>query len=407
MPVSERDRAAEWLRRFADNEGSESPRYRNWAMGLAGDDALLAKIVKLPVAKRQPALLLACARMAGVPLRPFTECREDFVALWPKIARLARAHSVQTNDPRRCSPLVIALQKVRGPISLIEVGAAAGLTLIPDLYSYRMTARGRRITLDPADGESVVVLPSEIEGWGAAELRMPTIVHREGIDLSPLDVERADDRAWLEALVWPEQSDRLELVRAATTLAREAGATVTAGDAVAEIRAAVARARKAAPKSTIVVWSPAVLAYLDPAQRAAFAKYCTSAKVRWVSLDGRHVLPGLDDASTRVGLNGPFILTLGGTPIAEVDPLGRSMTLAPSGGLTAEEIDLIEFERIHWGASRGKESLVRKHWQMSLVRYYQRVYGIMEGAAARRYDPVLTSSFAQVREQRIARRSGE
>jgi hypothetical protein len=155
------------------------------------------------------------------------------------------------------------------------------------------------------------------------------------------------------------------------------------------------------------VWSPAVLVYLDPAQRAAFAKYCTSAKVRWVSLDGRHVLPGLDDASTRVGLTGPFILTLGGTPIAEVDPLGRSMTLAPSGGLTAEEIDLIEFERIHWGASRGKESLVRKHWQMSLVRYYQRVYGIMEGAAARRYDPVLTSSFAQVREQRIARRSGE
>lgn len=407
MPVSERDRAAEWLRRFADNEGSESPRYRNWALGLADDDELLAKIVKLPVAKRQPALLLACARLAGVPLRPFTESREDFVALWTKIARLARSRSVQTNDPRRCSPLVIALQKIRGPISLIEIGASAGLTLIPDVYSYRMTARGRTISLDPPNGESTVVLQSNIEGWGAAELRMPNIVHREGIDVSPLDLSNAGDRAWLEALVWPEQADRLELVRAAVLLAREALVSVTAGDAVAEVRAAVARARKAAPRSTIVVWSPAVLVYLDPAQRAAFRKYCTSAKIRWISLDGRRVLPSLDDASTRAGISDPFVLTRDGKPIAGVDPLGRSIVLAPEGGLTAEEIDLIEFERIHWGATRGKESLVRKHWRMSLVRYYQRVYGIMEGAAARRYDPVLTSSFAQVRQQRVARRSGE
>lgn len=407
MPVSERDRAAEWLRRFADNEGAESPRYKDWALGLAGDDELLAKIVKLPVAKRQPALVLACARFVGVPLRPFTEARSDFIALWPKIARLARSRSVQTNDPRRCSPLIVALQKVRGPISLIEIGAAAGLTLIPDLYSYRLTARGRTISLDPSAGTSTVVLESDIEGWGAAELRMPNIVYREGIDVSPLDLTQSGDREWLEALVWPEQTVRLELVRAAVTLAREALVSVIAGDAVAEIRAAVARARKAAPRSTIVVWSPAVLVYLDPAQRAAFRKYCSSAKVRWISLDGRQVLPGLDDASTQAGITDPFVLSRDGVAIAGVDPLGRSITLAPTGGLTAEEVDLIEFERIHWGATRGKESLVRKHWQMSLVRYYQRVYGIMEGAAARRYDPVLTSSFAQVRQQRVARRSGE
>ena len=407
MPVSERDRAAEWLRRFVDNEGSESPRYRDWALGLAGDEHLLAKIIKLPVARRQPALLLACARFVGVPLCPFVECRDDFISLWPKISRLARARSVQTNDPRRCSPLVVALQGIRGPISLIEVGAAAGLTLIPDQYSYRLSARGRTIALDPTHGESSVVLSGSIEGWGASELRMPNIVHREGIDVAPLDITNPADRAWLQALVWPEQSDRLTLVRAAIDLAQEAELTLTAGDALAEIRHAVARARKAAPRSTIVVWSPAVLVYLDPAERAAFRKYCTSAKVRWISLDGRNVLPGLDEASTKAGIAGPFVLTRDNTPIAGVDPLGRSLTLIAQKGLTAEEIDLIEFERLNWGPSRGKESLVRKHWGVSLVRYYQRVYGIMEGAAARRYDPVLSSTFAQVRQQRVARRSGE
>jgi len=407
MPVSERDRAEDWFRRFADSEGRESVRYRDWALGLADDAELLSKIVSLPVEKRQPALILACARFVGVPLRPFSQSRSDFLALWPRIAKCARTHSVQTNDPRRCSPLLVALQRIRGPISLIEVGASAGLTLIPDKYSYRFGARGRTLAVDPTSGESSVVLTAALEGWGASELRMPTIVHREGIDLEPLDVNDADNRAWLNALVWPEQADRLALVTAAAELAREAGLTITAGDAVAEIRAAVARARKAAPRSTIVIWSPAVLVYLEPAARKAFQRYCTAAKVRWISVDGRNVLPGLDAAATRAGLSGAFVLSCDGTPIAEVDPLGRRITLAPAGGLTAEDVDLIEFERVNWGPVRGKESLVREHWGLSLVRYYQRVYAIMEGAAARRYDPVLASTLERARRQRVARRSGE
>jgi hypothetical protein len=124
-------------------------------------------------------------------------------------------------------------------------------------------------------------------------------------------------------------------------------------------------------------------------------------------VDGRHVLPGLDAAATRAGVDGAFVLSLDGAPIAEVDPLGRRITLAPAGGLTAEDVDLIEFERVNWGPVRGKESLVRKHWGLSLVRYYQRVYAIMEGAAARRYDPVLASTLERARRQRVARRSGE
>ena len=67
MAMSERDKAADWFRRFAEAEGRESARYREWALGIAEDDELLAKIVKLPVAKRQPVLLLTCARVAGVP----------------------------------------------------------------------------------------------------------------------------------------------------------------------------------------------------------------------------------------------------------------------------------------------------------------------------------------------------
>lgn len=399
MANSERDRAADWFRRFASAEGAESPRYRDWALGIAEDNELLSLVIKLPLSKRQPVLVLTCARVAGVPLRPFETARDDFIALWPAIAKLAKMRSTQTNDPRRCTPLLVALDRIRGPIALIEVGASAGLTLFPDRYSFVWNARGRPVMSHPADGPSTVTLKADIAGWGANPPRRPKIVHREGIDLSPLDVTKPADRDWLESLVWPEQTERLAIVRAAADIVAQSPPTVTAGDAVAEIRSAVARARKAAPKATIVVTSPAVLVYLDPAEREKFVTYCARAKVRWISLDGRRVIPRIGDAADELKIEGDFLVSLDGVPIASADPLGRQVTVYGSAGLSPEDVDLIEFERENWGPTRSKESLVRKVWNLPLVRYYQRLYGIMETSAARRYDPILVRSFAEVSER--------
>jgi hypothetical protein len=398
MAISERGRTADWFRRFASAEGSESPRYLDWALGIAEDDELLALVTKLPLAKRQPVLVLTCARVAGVPLRPFETARRDFLALWPAIAKFAQTRSTQTNDPRRCTPLLVALERIRGPIALVEVGASAGLTLFPDRYSYKWNARGRSVTSHPTDGPSTVSLVADIAGWGANPPRRPTIVHREGIDLNPLDVTDSADNDWLEALVWPEQAERLDLVRAAARIVAQSPPKLTAGDAVAEIRAAVARARKVVPKATIVVSSPAVLVYLDPAEREKFATYCARAKVRWISLDGRRVIPRISDAADEMGIEGDFLLSLDSVPIASIDPLGRHVTVYGSSGLSPEDVDFIEFERENWGPTRSKESLVRKVWNLPLVRYYQRLYGIMGLTAARRYDPILVKSFAETSE---------
>jgi hypothetical protein len=243
-----------------------------------------------------------------------------------------------------------------------------------------------------------VSLVADIAGWGANPPRRPTIVHREGIDLNPLDVTDSADNDWLEALVWPEQAERLDLVRAAARIVAQSPPKLTAGDAVAEIRAAVARARKVVPKATIVVSSPAVLVYLDPAEREKFATYCVRAKVRWISLDGRRVIPRIGDAADEMGIEGDFLLSLDSVPIASIDPLGRHVTVYGSSGLSPEDVDFIEFERENWGPTRSKESLVRKVWNLPLVRYYQRLYGIMGLTAARRYDPILVRSFAETSE---------
>jgi hypothetical protein len=117
--------------------------------------------------------------------------------------------------------------------------------------------------------------------------------------------------------------------------------------------------------------------------------------VRWISLDGRRVIPRIGNAADELGIEGDFVLSLDGVPIASTDPLGRQVTVHGGSGLSPEDVDFIEFERENWGPTRSKESLVRKVWNLPLVRYYQRLYGIMESPAARRYDPILVRSFAE------------
>ncbi|MEY5016984.1 MAG: hypothetical protein RL431_33 [Actinomycetota bacterium] len=401
------DHARQWWLRFAAGEGAESPLYSDWALGFASDPELCDRVGELLPAQRQPALVLASVRFAGVPERPFSEVRERIVEDWDRIVAIISSHATQTNDPRRSSLVLAALQSVFGPIALIEVGCSAGFGLMLDRYSYRWSAPGRTVIADPVGGASGVVLLCDVSGWGANPPRIPQVVWREGIDVNPLDVGSDDDVAWLEALVWPEQADRLELVRAASDIVRAERPRLVAGDAVEEIRGAVDRARKAAPDATVVVSSPAVLVYLTPERRREFCELMAELDVVWVSVDGVAVHPGLAERAAEAGLSGDFVLTVDGEPIASVDALGRSMTVLTAPGVTPQQMDLLEFERAHWGAEPRKESLVRSVWNLALVRYYQKVYGIMDSEAARRYDPVLMKHFDSVRAARGRTRIAE
>ncbi len=406
MTTADREHVAAWFTRFALNEGAESERYADWATWIAADEDMCDRIAELPRAKRQPILVLTAIRFAGVPLRHSSLIQDDVVALWPQIVDIITAHSTQTNDPRRSSLVLAGLQHVHGPIALIEVGASAGFGLMLDRYVYRWSMPGRAWRHTPDSGDTSVVLSCEVSGWGANPPRIPEIVWREGIDLSPLDVTNSADRDWLEALVWPEQTDRLDIIRGAADVVVRERPSLVHGDALADLPAAVERARAAAPDATIVVSSPAVLVYLDPQARLEFAERCAELGVVWISVDGRDVFPDLAEAARAVRLSGDYFLTVDGQPVASVDPLGRSMTVVNSWGLTPRQMDLLEFERVHWGTTPRKESLVRSVWNLALVRYYQTVYAIMESDAARRYDPVLTRHFDDVRAQRGQRRIG-
>jgi Uncharacterized protein conserved in bacteria (DUF2332) len=71
----------------------------------------------------------------------------------------------------------------RGPLALVEVGASAGLCLLPDRYAYDY---GGTIVGDPA---SPVRLACQPHGPVPIPAAPPEVVWRRGIDLAPVDLD--------------------------------------------------------------------------------------------------------------------------------------------------------------------------------------------------------------------------
>lgn len=308
--------------RFAREEApGRSAVYEAWARRVAEDPAVATALAEVGPTRRQPPLVFAVLRLLGAPMDDVDAWASWVVAHAGEIAAECARRSVQTNEPLRCAALLPALALIDGPIALLEVGASAGLCLNPDRYSYRYRRGGETVALDPVAGVSPVVLACELEG--APELRMPEVVWRAGIDLNPLDVDRAEDRAWLMDLVWPGEEERRERIARAIDIAAGDPPLLVAGDGADALPALAAQAPAGA---TLVVTTPGVLAHVPAPHRAAVIDAARSAG-RWVTLDA----PALHDGWTRrvESVRGGFALALDGDVVAEVDPLGAWVAWHP------------------------------------------------------------------------------
>lgn len=92
----------------------------------------------------------------------------------------------------------------------------------------------------------------------------------KGIDLNPLSLASSPDMDLLATLVWPEQSVRLERLKAAIVTARQDPPLVSPGD----LRKGLAAAPEDAPVGmTRVVFHTAVLGYVNTqSDRDAFSR---------------------------------------------------------------------------------------------------------------------------------------
>jgi len=238
-----------------------------------------------------------------------------------ELAETIRTRLVQTNQVQRAIGLRLGLSviadEVPGPVHVIEVGTSAGLNLRFGRYGYRLN--GRRFG-DPA---SPVQLAAECHGQQPEpDLdRQPAIASVLGIDLQPVDPAERADRAWLQALVWPENHRQRALLTTALELAAADPPPILAGDVI-DVLPGIAGALPAGQPR--VVFHAATRMHVPTSRLAAF-----------------------DAAIERAGDTGPlWRLSIEDAPQATSQPRtarqGTALQLRRPGAAAAETIAIVD-----------------------------------------------------------------
>ncbi|GAB3035908.1 hypothetical protein GCM10011376_18080 [Nocardioides flavus (ex Wang et al. 2016)] len=309
----------EEYRDFASYAAGDSPCFEEWALAVAEDAEVLAWLGTLPTIKRQPNLVFAAARWHGAPAPgPYDGLRRVLREQEPAVRETVMTRATQTNEAGRLATLAPVLGLVDGPLALVEVGASAGLCLFPDRYDYDWPSAG---TLRGSGGPR---LTARATGRLPVPTAHPDVAWRGGVDLNPLDVTDPDATAWLENLVWPEQDERRERLRAAIEVARREPPEVRRGDLFDHLPGLLG---EAARHGTPVVFHSAVVAYLEEPGRERFHDLMTdlvaAGRCRWISNEGRRVLPRV--SGDRDVPAGRFVTALDGVPVAHSHGHGHTI----------------------------------------------------------------------------------
>ena len=313
---------AERYRDFASYAEGDSACFADWAQGMAGDPEIHAWLADLPRLKQQPNLVFAAARWHGAATpSDYAELKRTLLEQEAAVKQTIRDRATQTNEVGRLATLTPVFAQIAakvGPLSLIEVGASAGLCLYPDRYDYAWPPLGA------LTGTGGPTLSAAATGRLPVPARHPEITWRGGVDLNPLDTGDDDAMAWLTNLVWPEQDARRARLGEAIAIAQREEPTIARGDLRVELPALLSEASR---HGTPVVFHSAVIAYLDEDEREGFHDTMTDlverGSARWVSNEAPAVLPRVT-GDLEVP-KGRFVLGLDGRPVALTHGHGHSL----------------------------------------------------------------------------------
>lgn len=312
-------RISERYKGFAVSEArGVSEAYERLALAIAASPEILEFIASVPADRRQPNLFLTALRqVCGVP-ENMTHLNSSLRQARERIRSVMLSRTTQTNEPARCSVLLPILARLPQPLALLEVGASAGLCLLPDRYGYDYGVR----RIEPAV-EGAPVFDCATNGAVPLPDAVPQVVWRLGLDLNPIDLFSDEQVEWLELLVWPGQEDRANKLRAAINVARRDPPRVIRGNLLTDLERLIAMAPKGA---TLVVFHTAVLAYVTPRQkRDGFAAMMRRRNVVWISNEtpGIFSFPTANVSPAPSG--GRFVVTVDGKPVAWAGPHGQSI----------------------------------------------------------------------------------
>jgi hypothetical protein len=318
-------RVAKNFMRFADDEAhGRSPLYEQLAQGVAGDQNTLRFLLKLPHAKRQPNLLFAAVRhLFGTPA-DWGDFKRRLSENPAAVRDIMLERSTQTNEPARCATLLPVFAQLPEPLALIEVGASAGLCLLPDKYGYDY---GNGLITPEGTEPDFPIFSCAMDGAGMRPTGVPRIAWRAGLDLNPLDVSDDSQVAWLETLVWPEETECLANLRKAVRIAANSQPRVIRGDLRNDL---LPLCREAPKNATLVVFHTAVLAYVaSRVERDAFAAQVANIYAHWISNEPPHAFSSIATKAGESKTPGRFLLSWNRSPVAWTDPHGTSFEWIP------------------------------------------------------------------------------
>jgi hypothetical protein len=270
---------------FADEARGSSPLYAHLSHAISEDIEVASVLAAAPRRQRRPNLLFAAVHdvlLSGVAHRlaayypsvggdrppdegTMPAFRDFLDELGDEVVGRVSSRSTQTNEPGRCGALRPALARLAAcigrPVALVELGASAGLLLHLDRYLCRygeveVGPRTSPVTIEPA-----------LRGPAPADLDLPPIQARIGIDLRPLSPDDPCDARWVRACVWPEDVGRMARLDAALAVASEHDdVELVEGNFVT---AFVPVVRSVAPDAVVCVMHSTALAYVGEQARSS------------------------------------------------------------------------------------------------------------------------------------------
>jgi hypothetical protein len=240
---------------------------------------------------------------------PSTGGDGDAEAAWPRfravvadrcdeLRRAVVEHGVQTNEVARTAALLcgflLVARETELPLRCLEVGTSGGLNLRWDHFRYDAG------TASWGDPSSPLVLR---DCWAPGPLPFDVsanVVERAGCDPNPLDPTTDEGRLVLTSYTWPDQRERLRLLRAACDVAACVPASITRANGAHWIAERLARPT---PGAATVVFHSIVMQYLDQASRDRFraaledagARASREAPLAWLRME-----PGGEQAELRL-----------------------------------------------------------------------------------------------------------
>ncbi|HYV60227.1 MAG TPA: DUF2332 domain-containing protein [Acidimicrobiia bacterium] len=222
----------------------------------------------------------------------------DAAAAWPALLAALDTHEdairdaltrpPQTNEVGRSASLVggflVVARDTGLPLRVLEVGSSAGLNLRFDRYWYETDGAGY------GDAGSPVRFTDLWED-GRPPFDAPVqVAERRGCDRDPIDAGTEDGRLTLLSYVWPGQTQRFTMLRAALDVAADAPVAIDRADIPAWL---AERLDEPAPGRATVVFHSITWQYLTDGERAtaeaalvtAGARATHDAPLAWLRLE--------------------------------------------------------------------------------------------------------------------------